>query len=315
MPRRGYDGSAPFAACRRGAAGNNAGMDLPRRGPLALALAALAAAAAPAAADPGMCRVINLDFTPSGIAAGTRVPPGGGAALASPELAPQIVAWIEKSTGEYVDTVFITEQTGRYGLGNRPGRYDFNSALRWPYGRRITTFPVWAHRHGKTFTQLEFQSGQDSDLSHRFDQSSRELHYCRPIATTEKPMWDAVSCASTVYTDKGVFGATPSLYPPRVDITATPGTDSGSVAMFKAMNPFDAVSQATPAINQAAQVSWPIPYTLPMGSYVMVMEVSLEQDFNAVYSVDAFPAPIGIPYGTYGVPYRGQPSEIGRAHV
>ena len=65
--------------------------------------------------------------------------------------APQIVAWIENPSGVYVDTVFITKQTGTYGMGNRPGRSDLNSGPLWPYGRRITTFPVWAHRHGLEF--------------------------------------------------------------------------------------------------------------------------------------------------------------------
>src|SRR5580698_9617390 len=34
----------------------------------------------------------------------------------------QIVAWLETASGTYVDTVFITQQTGTFGLGNRPGR-------------------------------------------------------------------------------------------------------------------------------------------------------------------------------------------------
>lgn len=39
----------------------------------------------------------------------------------------QIVAWLEDATGTYVETAFITQAVGTYGLGNRPGRYDFNS--------------------------------------------------------------------------------------------------------------------------------------------------------------------------------------------
>src|ERR1041384_7957419 len=63
----------------------------------------------------------------------------------------QLVAWIETTTGTFVDTIFITQQTGTFGLGNRPGRFDFNSGPNWPYGRRITVFPVWAGRHGVRF--------------------------------------------------------------------------------------------------------------------------------------------------------------------
>ena len=64
-----------------------------------------------------------------------------------------MVAWIEKADGTFVTTLYITAKTGLYGLGNRPGRFDFNSgpipdASRgvddmWPYGRRVNTFPVW----------------------------------------------------------------------------------------------------------------------------------------------------------------------------
>src|SRR5262249_25252776 len=100
-------------------------------GPMAL----LALLAAPARADTGQCHVIDVDFMPT-------------ATL-------QIVAWVEDTTGHYLDTIFITQAVGTYGIGNRPGRFDFNSGSpmfpSWPYGRRVTTFPVWAHRHGMTF--------------------------------------------------------------------------------------------------------------------------------------------------------------------
>src|SRR2546423_699861 len=87
----------------------------------------------------GQCHVIAVDATPTtGL---------------------QMVAWIEKPDGTYVDTIFVTQQIGSFGLGNRPGRFDFNSGQppdpndpthknMWPYGRRITTFPIWSHRHG-----------------------------------------------------------------------------------------------------------------------------------------------------------------------
>src|SRR4051812_41292640 len=80
----------------------------------------------------------------------------------------QIVAWIEDAAGKYAATVFITQGTGRFGLGNRPGRFDFNSGPtppnkdNWPYGRRTTMFPVWAHKHGIVFPLVVFQDQQDS---------------------------------------------------------------------------------------------------------------------------------------------------------
>jgi hypothetical protein len=281
------------------------GMSVFRRG-LALQVLSLVAplfVALPArAAEPGMCRVIDVDFTPGGI-------PASSEGL---EIDPQIVAWIEKPSGEYVDTIYITQQTGRYGIGNRPGRFDFNSGPNWPYGRRITVFPVWANKHGIMFKQVEFQDGSDSNLSHSLNQSSREIHFCRPLRTDEA-QWDAGCGASAIYTDKGktaaaVDGAI-SGYPPRADVTRVAGTDSESVDLYKAMNPFDAVSAATPRLGTAAQISWPVPSHVALGDYVLFMEVSLEQDFNATYNATRYPSP-SVAYGEYGVPYRGQPSVV-----
>jgi hypothetical protein len=279
------------------------GMSVFRRG-LALQVLSLVAplfVALPArAAEPGTCRVIDVDFTPGGIPASSE----------GPEIDPQIVAWIEKPSGEYVDTIYITQQTGRYGIGNRPGRFDFNSGPNWPYGRRITVFPVWANKHGILFKQVGFQDGNDSNLSHSQGQSSREIHFCRPLRTDEA-QWDAGCGASAIYTDKGkiVEPDTISGYPPRADVSRVAGTDSASVDLFKAMNPFDAVSAATPRLGTAAQISWPIPADLAMGDYVLFMEVSLEQDFNEIYNATRYPSP-SVSYGEYGVPYRGQPSVV-----
>jgi len=260
---------------------------------------------APARAEtPGMCRVVNVDFTPGGIASGTR----GTPPVPSPQIAPQIVAWLETSAGAYVETIYITQQTGRYGIGNRPGRFDFNSGPNWPYGRRVTVFPVWAARHGVTFQQLEFQSGGDDALSHSSGESSREVHFCRPLDKAEDS-WDAASCPSPIFTDKGVFGSATSPYPPRADLIPVAGMDSPDTQQFKTLNRFDAVSAATPAIGARAQISWPIPSDLKMGDYVLMMEVSLEQDFNSTYPSTLVPSP-NVPYGAYGVPYVGQPSVV-----
>jgi hypothetical protein len=291
----------PMVVLRRGPAG-------PAFTPWA-ALVALVAAfavivpAVPArAAEPGMCRVINVDFTPGGIAEGTQ----------GPAIAPQIVAWLETASGEYVQTIYITQKTGRYGLGNRPGRFDFNSGPGWPYGRRTTVFPVWSNKHGIMFPQVDFRSGGDNNLSHQFGESSPESFYCRPLERTD-PLWDSATCASSVYTDKGIFGTASSGYPPRSDVSRA-AQDSPSVDMYKRMNQFDAVSQATPRIGEAALISWPIPADLAMGDYVLYMEVALEQDTNDAYnpSRPGMGPPAGIPYGDYGVPYRGQPSIVYR---
>src|ERR1051325_8045352 len=163
-------------------------------------MVASALPAASARAD-SACHVVDVAFTPTDFL--------------------QIVAWVEKPDGTYVDTIYITRKTGTYGLGNRPGRFDFNSGPSpdsghddmWPYGRRTTVFPVWAHRHGLTFPEVDFQviqntdhvcCGDENNLSHAANASSSEKSppFCRPI-TPNDPIWDSGTCASLPMTDKG----------------------------------------------------------------------------------------------------------------
>jgi hypothetical protein len=257
---------------------------------------ALLLLAQPASAD--VCRVVDVDFTPTD------------------EL--QIVAWIEQADGTFVDTIYITNKTGIYGIGNRPGRYDFNTGPvvkdMWPYGRRVNTFPVWAHRHGKTWPQVQFQDGNENGLSHAINVSSPEHQpFCRPMhATDDKALWDAGTCASAgnVFTDKGVFSATAlSLYPPRVDVHRDPSLDSPSVDLYKSMNPFDAITHATPASGEATETSWALPADLADGDYVVWIEVSKTFDFNDTYNSTVYPSPV-VAYGDFGKAYRGQPSIV-----
>jgi hypothetical protein len=132
--------------------------------------------------------------------------------------------------------------------------------------------------------------------------------------------WDAATCPSQAYTDKGEFapGSAGALYPPRADVIpslkAGGGQDSPSVESYRNQNPFDAVSQASPRLGVETQVSWPIPSDLAAGEYVVFVEVSLERDFNTSYGADRFPSPTAteIPWSEYGVPYRGQPSVVYR---
>lgn len=280
------------------------GMPLVRRA--AALIAALAMAGAPALAEDKRC--VHVDYKP---AARPDLTPGKN-------LPAQMVAWIEDSAGVFVDTVYITAETGTYGLGNRPGRVDFNSGPFWPYGRRTTTFPVWAHRKtlfGSTdlleFPLVGFQNTDENNLSHPFNQSSKELHHCRPMMNSE-PAWDALTCASpnVVFTDKGIMSGGVSLYPPRQDAKRVPQNDSDSVDMYAVLNPFDAVSQATPPNGMPAQFSWPIPPNLPAGNYTLWLEVAKEFDHNSTYSPDARPGPENIPWKEYGDPYRGQPSVL-----
>jgi hypothetical protein len=174
-------------------------------------------------------------------------------------------------------------------------------------------FPIWAHRRAAsgapTWQEVVFQNSDDNNLSHPYTQSSREMHFCRPLMSSESS-WDAGTCASTVFTDKGIFSASKtSLYPPRTDVIRT-APDHESVEMYEMLNPFDAVSMATPPSGSIAEISWPIPDNLPNGKYVLWLEVSREFDHNATYSTAAYPEPSGIPWAEYGEPYRGQPSVV-----
>ena len=101
-----------------------------------------------------------------------------------------------------------------------------------------------------------------------------------------------------------------SLYPPRTDVIRQAGTDSPSVDMYKTLNPFDAVSQATPPGGVPFSIAWPIPGDLPAGNYVVFVEAAKEFDDNATYNDTSYPAPTGISYANYGKPYRGQPSVV-----
>lgn len=264
-------------------------------GRLVLLLASVPAVAR-AERPPGVCVEVSVDFTPVDSL--------------------QIVAWLEKPDGTYVDTLYITHKTGRYGLGNRPGRADFNTgspdADTFPYGRRIQTFPVWAHRHGIDFPAVVFQNGDENNLSHPFGQSSPEAPppYCRPIQPAEVE-FDTGSCASSAYTDKGMLSATlTTKYPPRSDVVRKPGIDAPDVDLFRSLNPFDAVSQATPPGGVPATARWAAPQEVDYGTYKLLVEASKTYDFNATYNTTTFPPPSGIPWSEYGKPWRGQPSIV-----
>jgi len=252
-------------------------------------------AGAPAAA----CRVFQLEMTPS------------------PEL--QIVVWLEDSSGTFVDTLYITRATGSWGLGNRPGMMELNDAFLWPYGRRESTFPIWAHRHGVIYPRIVFQDGQEDDVSHAFTQSSLEGTYCRPFKTGDPTLaqsMDSGTCATSAYTDKGKFatsGELTSLYPPRNDVTRVvtsgSGPDHADVEMFATLNGLDSVSRATPAGGAAMIELLKVPSDLPDGEYFLYVEASKAFDQNPSYD---FESPAGLPYGDYGEAYRGQPSVVWR---
>jgi hypothetical protein len=273
---------------------------------------------------PSECRVIDLELKPT-------------AAL-------QMVAWIEDPAGTYIDTIYITQATGSYGLGNRPGVFSMRSGPRWPYGPREDVFPVWAHRHGMQWPKVVFRNGDgdpggpldcaglstneevacksdsDRNLSHPFTESSPEIHYTRPLRPDE-PGWDIGSAASDVFTDKGRIHAEDgapqlySLYPMRDDVIYNSSRDDADVLQYDDLNPFDAVSQATPVANQPYRYSWLIPQDLYDGTttdYVMFVEVSKEFDPNETYNPTTMLTAAASGWNEYGQPYRGQPSVVYR---
>ncbi|MBA2545111.1 MAG: fibronectin type III domain-containing protein [Deltaproteobacteria bacterium] len=254
-----------------------------------------------ALADERQCRVLDLEFLPLS-ANGNATPP-------------QIVGWLEDAAGNFVDTIFITQATGTFGIGNRPGRFDFNSGPLWPYGRRITTFPVWSTKQPLRWPRLEFQDGNDNGLSHAVMKSSLDLHFCRPVRPTEFDA-DGVSCPTErALTDKGVLTGTDSdRYPPREDLVFSPTIDHPSAEMLAILNPFDAVSSPTPPLDVEALVSYAMSPEVPPGDYVLFLEVSKEFDTNASYDKTTYPSPV-VAFSEYGLPYRGQPSVIYRVPI
>jgi len=249
----------------------------------------------------------------------------------SPTDSLQIVVWVETADGQYIDTLYMTAKTGFYGLGNRPGRMDFNSGPipnpaagvddMWPYGRRLGVFPVWAHRHNLTWPEVVFQDGAENNLSHSQGICSQEVTgaYCRPVSSDNDPqcwpgnrdktIWDTGTCATTVYTDKGKLDITRmSLYPPRADLMRT-GVDSSDVEMYSTLNTFDAITHATPKAGDEVSIPWSIPPNPTTGNYVMWVEVSKAFDFNDFYSAAKYPGP-QVSYKECGLPYRGQPSVV-----
>jgi len=123
--------------------------------------------------------------------------------------------------------------------------------------------------------------------------------------------FDSGSCASSTFSDKGTLSDTQfSKYPPRSDVQRVVGTDDPDVDMYRALNPFDAVSRATPVGGMPATATWAAPQSVDYGNYVLFVETSKTYDFNDTYNATTFPAPSDIPWADYGKPWRGQPSVV-----
>ena len=83
--------------------------------------------------------------------------------------------------------------------------------------------------------------------------------------------------------------------------------------MYKMLNPFDAVSHATPVGGVSPGIRWAGPH-IGAGDYTVFVEVSKEFDMNATYNPTTFPPPM-VSFKEYGLPYRGQPSVVYRVPI
>ena len=145
----------------------------------ALSLAAAMAAPHPAAAD--SCRLLQYMFEPDCL---NRDASGlCSFAVARPDFGPQMAVWIESADGTtFVDSAMVTNAVALYGIGNRPGRWDFRSGPRFPYGRRPMALPVWAHRRGVLYDALVMDDGYDNAIAAHMPVSSPEPHSQPPAA-------------------------------------------------------------------------------------------------------------------------------------
>lgn len=232
----------------------------------------------------------------------------------------QMAIWLEDQAGKFVQDVLVTQATGKLGIGNRPGLWNFVSSWRAPYGPRPSVLPVWAHRRGKTYPKVVFYDddpGDKESLGWHENTSSAETYYCRPLTASENDVIsvDTMTCPSPAVfqTDKGVFDPkATSPYPPRNDlIEFEKGSDSPDTMTYAALNDLDAVTAATPVGNQPEYVTAMIPAAAANGPLSAYIEVSLEHDENPSYDYDRendhF---VDTRLETYGVEYLGQPSVV-----
>jgi len=247
---------------------------------------------------------------------------------AHPDFGPQISVWVESADGvSFVDTVLVTNAVALYGIGNRPGSWDFRSGPRYPYGRRIMALPVWAHRRGVLYDSVVMGDGLDDYIAAHMAVSSPEPYFCRPMLPSE--VVDAVTCASGAFRSaKGVFDPSmpKSYFPPRGDllnwgnpcqtIVSIAGDSCfyGDARQFAVINDLDVVAAATPAYDRTFTATWNIPSALAPGDYALLIEVGKELDQNDAFShpsfLNAYEQKYYADYGTEG--NVGQPSVVYR---
>ncbi len=231
----------------------------------------------------------------------------------------QIAIWLEDSAGRHVQDVMVTQATGTLGIGNRPGRWDFLSSWRFPYGDRPSVLPIWAHARGKTYPKLTFHDDDAGDLNSlgwHENSSSLEPYFCRPLTDTENETiaTDTMTCPSpsVFQSDKGRFSEQTTPYPPRGDlVTFEDGGDHPDVKMFGSVNDLDAITSATPIGDELELVTAIIPSALADDTLTARIEISLEHDENKAWGYDRETDHYVDPrLSGYGIEYLGQPSVV-----
>lgn len=229
----------------------------------------------------------------------------------------QIAIWLTDENGEFVQDAYITQATGKLGIGNRPGIWNFLSSWRAPYGPRRNVLPYWGHAREVTYPQIIFHDERTVDsLGFHEQTSSYESYFCRPLLEHEQDaILDSMTCPSpqVFRTDKGQFapdGGT-SIYPPRNDLAEFDEKhDSVDTKEFGKLNELDALTQSTPRGNTPEIVVVPIDSnSLPGGIGQIWIEVNLEADENDDWSFDRDDDHFVDPrLDRYGLPFLGQPA-------
>ena len=233
----------------------------------------------------------------------------------------QISVWLEDAGGNHLDDVYITQATGKLGIGNRPGLVKFLSSWRAPYGPRESVLPIWAHRRGKTYPKIIFHdknTNNHSSLGFHESSSSPETYFCRPLTPIEdEAIIDTMTCPSpaTFQSDKGQFldGVQPSVYPPRNDLTMFEDDDSAVVQTYADLNELDGITGATPSAGPYVVAHRIRRGDVPEGPLFAWIEVSLERDENPNWTFDREDDHWVDPkLSAYGRAYLGQPAVVYR---
>ena len=133
----------------------------------------------------------------------------------------QLAVWIEREGVPFFHTVRLTQAVARRGIGNRPGALQMNGGFRWPYGRRESALPVWAHRRVEVGGQAPFRRVIFRDRSSEGAASQAPTgkfptegyrdnpddYFCLSFRRelSAKDALDAVACATLFNSDKGRY--------------------------------------------------------------------------------------------------------------